>query len=137
MMTDRSSLTGELPSELGFLTSLTSINLSKLSPTAHNEDLLAPSFVRNHGSVSHFVFLPPDENSLTGSLPTELGALSELKYLLMCKCDEQVEVMNRKVSHLVFLPPDGNSFTGSLPTELGALRELQRFDLSKSHESTS
>jgi hypothetical protein len=29
--------------------------------------------------VSHFVFLPPVENLLTGSLPTELGALRELQ----------------------------------------------------------
>jgi hypothetical protein len=81
MMTDQSGLTGKLPSELGFLTSLTSLNLCKSFPTAHNEEFLAPSLMRNHGSVSYFVFLPPDDNLLTGSLPTELGALRELQYL--------------------------------------------------------
>jgi hypothetical protein len=84
--------------------------------------------------VSHFVFLPPDGNSLTGSLPTELGALTKLTNLSMCKCNEQVEVMKRRVSHFVLLPPASNSLTGSLPTELGALSELQYLILGTSHE---
>jgi hypothetical protein len=77
------------------------------------------------------VFLPPANNSFTGSLPTELGALSELEYLQMCKCNEQVEVRNLRVSHFVLLPPVENSFKGSLPTELGALTNLQYLQMCK------
>jgi hypothetical protein len=90
--------------------------------------------VRNQRRVPHFVFLPPVRNSLTGSLPTELGALRELEYLRMRKCNEQVELMKRRVSHFVLLPPVENSLTGSLPTELGALSELEYLNLSTSHE---
>jgi hypothetical protein len=88
------------------------------------------------------VFLPPATNydfndSLKGSLPTELGVLTKLQRLYLRKCNEQVEMMNRIVSHFEFLPPDDNSLTGSLPTELGALSELEYLDLGTSHESIS
>jgi hypothetical protein len=84
--------------------------------------------------LSHFVLLPPDDNFLIGSLPTELGALTKLQRLHMCKCNEQAEVMNRRISYFVLLPPVENSLTGSLPTELGALSELEYLRMCKSNE---
>jgi hypothetical protein len=52
--------------------------------------------------VPHFVFLPPVRNLLTGSLPTELGALSELKTLRMGKSHESTSWIDE--SHFNFTP---------------------------------
>ena len=56
------------------------------------------------------VFLATDENSLTGTLPTQLGLLTNLINL-------EVDV-NPELS-------------GSLPTELGRLTKLTELDLGK------
>jgi hypothetical protein len=86
-----------------------------------------------------------DYSQFTGALPTELGLLTNLEYLLFCESIEPffylsadriflslTPLLSRivclhfiKMSHL----PGNNYFTGALPTELGLLTRLDYIDL--------
>lgn len=55
--------------------------------------------------IAEWLFI--GKNRLTGSIPSEIGELSNVEYLYM----------------------DGNLLTGSLPTEMGSLTELRELDI--------
>ncbi len=89
-----------LPSELGNLSSLETLDLS------HNQltDWIPPEL----GNLSSLETLYLSDNQLTGSIPPELGNLSSLKFLYL----------------------SDNQLTGSIPPELGNLSSLETLDLS-------
>ena len=59
--------------------------------------------------LSRALYLRPDSNEITGSIPSEIGEL-------------------KSISNLVV---DGNFLTGSLPTTIGSLEKLNYFGLGK------
>jgi len=67
------------------------------------------------GNLSNLSGLNLSNNQLTGSIPSELGNLSNLKELLI----------------------SGNQLTGSIPSELGNLSNLERLDLDNNQLSGS
>ncbi|KAK3274158.1 hypothetical protein CYMTET_17643 [Cymbomonas tetramitiformis] len=84
-------LTGTLPTELGMLSEVYSLELDQNSLTG-----TVPTEL---GMLSEVYRLYMSKNSLTGTVPTELGMLSEVHHLLL----------------------NDNMLEGSLPSQLGAL----------------
>ena len=87
-------LTGEIPTELGNLSSLTQLSLSINQLTGEIPTEL--------GNLSSLTRLSLSSNQLTGEIPTELGNLSSLQRLWL----------------------NNNQLTGEIPTELGNLSNL-------------
>jgi Leucine-rich repeat (LRR) protein len=75
------------------------------------------------------LYLP--RNSLTGSIPTELGLLGNLMGLNLSgnSLTGTIPTELRLLSNLTWLSLDNNSLTGSIPTELGLLSNLTTLHL--------
>ena len=90
-MTEYNLLTGSIPTEVGLLTDLTTLDLSKHfisiyllcfeTKSVINSTLLTFSC----GFISFYVSIVTDSNELTGSIPTEVGLLSDLSILKLGK----------------------------------------------------
>ena len=112
-------ISGELPTELGTLTGLTSLRLESNAITA------VPTNIR---ALTGLTILYLQRNAIT-AVPTEVGALTGLRTLALEKND------------LTSLPTEIGALTGltlldlrehaitSLPTEIGALTNLEILDL--------
>jgi len=116
-----SSLSGKIPSWLGSLTTLQTLDL-------HNSSLSGtiPSWL---GSLSNLQKL---RNSLSGTLPSELSSLTTLQTL-----DLSVNNLSGKIpswlgslTTLQTLDLDSNDLSGTIPSELGDLTNWQWLDLS-------
>ena len=92
-------LTGEIPTELGNLSSLRYLYLFG--------NQLTGAIPLELGNLTILRTLRLDGNQLTGAIPLELGNLTILRTLRL----------------------DGNQLTGGIPVELGNLRNLQRLHL--------
>jgi hypothetical protein len=70
-----------------------------------------------------------DHNTLIGTLPTELGALTELAMLDMCTpalLSVSLNFLFRRLTcHLILQISDYNSLTGTIPTEIGMMTSLR------------
>jgi Leucine-rich repeat (LRR) protein len=97
--TESNNLSGSIPTELGVLTDLSRLALSK--------NTLSGTIPTEFGLLAELSHLFLGINDLNGTIPTELGLLTELSVLV-----------------LVF-----NKLTGSIPTELGLLTELSKLAL--------
>ncbi len=93
-------LTGEVPAELGDLTSLTRLRLGV--------NQLTGTIPAQLGELSGLLLLNLSNNQLTGAIPAELGGLANLTHLTLF----------------------GNLLTGAAPTQLGSLANLQALHLS-------
>ena len=86
-----------------------------------------------------------DNNTIGGTLPTELGQLKELQFLDLCKCLAHVEaifmLIVRRSNGFIF-PILGwlriidsnvvdNQIEGSIPTEVGAMRSMNAIFLGR------
>ena len=101
---DRASIHNDIPSELGLLTNLQELILSKA-------DLIG-SLPTEIGELSSLQYsLQLQGNKLIGTLPSELGKLTLLEHFYA----------------------EENNFTGTLPSELGAWTKIKIMDLSVSH----
>ncbi|HEY9623287.1 MAG TPA: DUF4347 domain-containing protein [Crinalium sp.] len=101
------NLKGNLPTELGNLTSLTALRLY--------DNQLSGSIPSSLGNLSNLMFLNVANNQLSGSVPSELGNLSKLVRLNLFT----------------------NQLSGSIPSELGNLSKLSLFNLSYNQLSGS
>ncbi len=102
LLLGRNEMAGEIPTELGNLSSLTQLLLSRNQLTGEIPTAL--------GDLSNLTHLLLDSNQLNGEIPAELGDLSNLQFLLL----------------------SSNQLTGEIPAELGNLTGLtgqsHRFD---------
>ncbi len=98
-------LAGEIPPEVGQLTSLELLNLS--------DNQLSGEIPSELGNLPDLISLELSKNQLSGEIPAELGDLSNLNWLHL---------------HL-------NQLTGEIPPELGDLNSLNYLDLSNNHLS--
>ena len=95
LVLQNNSLTGEIPIELGYLTSLQRLNLDGNS--------LSGPILPEIGDLESLRVLNLEWNALSGAIPPELGELDSLESLRL----------------------GGNDLTGPIPPELGDLADLQ------------
>jgi len=79
-------LSGNIPSELGLLTNVEDIYLGKYG---RRVDLCLEKCGLNPSSTSKFALLHDElilaSNNLSGSIPSELGLLTNLENIILCK----------------------------------------------------
>ncbi|CAJ1911514.1 unnamed protein product [Cylindrotheca closterium] len=92
-------VTGPIPTELGILTNLASLDLWVNS--------LEGTIPRSIGSLTQLTYLDLAENSLNGPIPSEIFALTRLVELYLLD----------------------NLLTGTLPTRIGNMSQLQTFEM--------
>ena len=116
-------LSGPIPTELGRLSNLTSLNLG-------GNDLTGP-IPTELGELVSLTGLWLYSNSLTGPIPTELGRLSNLTNLNLANNDLTGPIPTElgELVSLTWLSLSSNSLTGPIPTELGELVSLTALNL--------
>ena len=105
-------LNGTIPSELGNLSNLTSLNLGNNS--------LSGTIPSELGNLKNLTFFNLGGNSLSGSIPAELGNLVYLTNFNVRDNNLSGEIPNELggIKNLTYLDLWGeNSFTGSIPRE--------------------
>ena len=114
-------LSGEVPSELGSLSNLESLDLSS------NELTGIPG---EFGNLSNLKSLDLSSNELTG-IPAELGSLSNLESLDLSS-NELTGIPGElgSLSNLESLDLSSNELAGTIPAELGSLSNLESLNLS-------
>ncbi len=112
-------LTGEIPAELGSLTSLEILDFSNSGLTAE----IPPEF----GNLTNLKELDLSSNRLTGEIPPELGNLSNLEYLNLqgTGLTGRIPPELGKLSNLKSLWLGENELKGKIPPELGNLYNLE------------
>ena len=118
------SLTGEIPTELGSLSSLEHLSLRNNS--------LSGEIPLELGSLSSLETLFLYNNSMTGEIPPELGDLRNLRDLRLANNSLTGEIPPElgDASNLEYLSLASNSLAGGIPPDLGDLSYLEHLDLS-------
>ena len=111
-------LTGEIPPELGALTHLVVLDLSR------NE--LTGGIPAQLGTLSHLEFLNLSGNRLTGPIPAQLGNVIQLTHLYLGanELTGGVPVQLGNLTQLIHLALHQNDLTGAIPEQLGNLTQL-------------
>ena len=80
------------------------------------------------GRVTDLLFY---DNQLTGTIPTQLGQLTELQYLNLNnnELSGTIPTELRRLTKLTGLDLGNNRLTGTIPTQLGQLTELRYLNL--------
>lgn len=117
-------MTGEIPSELGFLSNLTTFGVAATGLSG-----VIPATFKNMISLQTLAIY---DTEITGSIPPELGLCSELRnlYLHMNKLNGPIPRELGKLQKLTSLLLWGNSLTGTIPPELSNCSSLVVFDVS-------
>ena len=123
LLLGRNEMAGEIPTELGNLSSLTQLLLSRNQLTGEIPTAL--------GDLSNLTHLLLDSNQLNGEIPAELGDLSNLQFLLLSsnRLTGEIPAELGNLTGLTFLYLANNLFTGCMQDELRHLSTIPRNDL--------
>ncbi|MBA0724823.1 hypothetical protein Golax_021482 [Gossypium laxum] len=125
-MLDLSSnaLSGEIPSNLGVLSSLLFFNMSR--------NHLFGSIPASIGELKATQVIDLSHNLLNGSIPSEIGGAVSLKELRLQRnfLSGKIPTQIVKCSSLTVLIVSRNNLSGSIPTAISNLSNLQYVDLS-------
>ena len=121
---DRNNLEGSMPTELGSLASLTSLELW--------ENELTGSIPPELGNLANLTSLRLRSNELTGPIPPELGNLISLTRLELWDNELTGSIPPElgNLASLTSLELWQNNLTGPIPPELGNLTSLTNLELS-------
>jgi Leucine-rich repeat (LRR) protein len=142
------SLTGSIPTQIGFLTQLTRLSLwdNSLTGSIPSEitlltnlytlslwgNILTRSIPSEIGFLTQLTYLDLAMNSLRGMIPSEIGFLTQLTWLAL----ESNSLMGTIPTQIGFLTQLNslslwyNSLTGSIPSEIALLTNLDSLFLS-------
>lgn len=139
---DQNNLYGQIPWEIGNLSSLLVLNLeyntlfgaipntignlSSLQEIWLGYNYLSGSIPAEIGNLTSLSWLVLYINNLSGSIPVELGNLSSLQFLILEMNRLTGSIPNElgNLTSLNYLWLDYNQLTGSIPAELGNLNSL-------------
>ena len=123
-------LNGRIPSELGNLANLTSLDLP-------GNQLTGP-IPSELGNLAKLTGLDLYNNRLTGEIPSELGNLANLTYLDLYNNRLTGEIPSElgNLANLTYLDLYNNRLTGEIPSELGNLTNLTELYLSGGNQFT-
>lgn len=76
------------------------------------------AFHAEHYLITHYLFLP-EENSIGGTIPSELGKLNKLRYIMLEGAENRTNYLSNQFETL----------SGTIPTELGSMSQLVFLDL--------
>ena len=130
---NRTYLHGELPPEIGNLTSLTRLEIS-YNRHGSLQRYLTGSIPPELGNLTNLTELILHNNTrLSGSIPLELGSLTNLTKLEIYNCDLTGSIPPElgNLSNLAELELYLNKLTGPIPRELGKLGSLTRLTLDR------
>ena len=116
-------LSGEIPSEIGNLTQLTSLNLGS------ND--LSGEIPAEIGNLTQLTSLYLYGNELSGEIPTGIGNLTQLVYLYLYGNELSGEIPSElgNLTQLTKLYLNDNDLTGNLPVSMANLSALEEIDL--------
>lgn len=116
------NLTGYLPTEIGYLTSLELILIE-------NNNLGAGLIPTEIGNLCRLSFLYLPWNNIRGEIPTQLGRLTALRLLALPHNDltNTLPTEIGQLTNLHILVVKKNLFNGSIPQELQNLKQLKVF----------
>ncbi|XVF79025.1 hypothetical protein PTKIN_Ptkin14bG0186300 [Pterospermum kingtungense] len=119
----RNYLNGSIPSSLSQLSALTSLSLLG--------NRLTGSIPREIGDISTLEGLVLEDNLLTGSLPSSLGNLGRLSRLLLSSNNFTGTIPESfgNLKNLTDFRMDGSSLSGKIPGLIGNWTKLTRLDL--------
>ncbi|KAK6920279.1 Leucine-rich repeat [Dillenia turbinata] len=120
-------LSGQIPSQIGGLKSLTGLYLHFNALTG-----VVPKEIAELSQLSDLYL---NVNNLSGSIPPEIGNMSSLQVLQLCynKLSGSIPTHLGSLKKLSVLALQYNQLTGAIPASLGDLRTLSRLDLSFNH----
>ena len=119
----RNNLSGVIPAELGQLAGLRSIDLN-----GNNLSGVIPADI---GQLTNLYWLNLGENDLSGSIPYELGRMERLNDLKLNHNEISGDIPAElgQLSHLRSLDLSFNDLSGEIPPELGQLTNLSTLSL--------
>ncbi len=117
------NLNGTIPSSIGNLTNLISLDLSRNNITG-----IIPSTI----DATNLWNLVLYDNQITGSIPSSIGNLTNLTTLRLDgnKIEGSIPTTIGNLVNLLTLNLRGNQITGSIPTTIGNLTGLSTLDIS-------
>ena len=112
-------LTGEMPAELGSLSSLEGLYL--------DNNQLTGQMPAELGNLTNLTILRLYRNQLTGEMPAELGSLTNIEelYLDNNQLTGEIPAELGNLTNLTILRLYRNQLTGEIPAELGNLTNLE------------
>ena len=113
------NLSGEIPAELGDLTSLQILFLE--------DNNLSGEIPAELGGLTSLLVLDLARNNLSGEIPAELGGLTSLQVLVLYRnmLDGEIPAALGALTSLQILYLHVNQLSGEIPAELGNLTNLQ------------
>ena len=122
-------LSGEIPAELGNLTSLTGLDLS--------QNQLSGEIPAELGGLTSLTGLNFSHNRLSGEIPAGLGGLTSLTSLILSQNQLSGEIPAglAGMTSLKLLDLSQNQLSGGIPAELGGLTSLTSLSLSQNQLS--
>ena len=124
LILENNALTGGIPEELGNLTRLENLNISR-NPN------LRGAIPKQLGKLKNLKSLNLHGSGLTGTIPRELGELAELRfaYLYQNELEGEIPVELGELRKLEILSLYKNKLSGSIPAQFGNLRNLRTLAL--------